>query len=613
MARILLTGATGFLGKHILRTLVQQQHEVLALVRPGRQGSAARLASMGLPATASVTALAGDLTARGLGLSSKDLATALTAEIIVHAGSPMQLTLSAEEANHQILRATDNLLDLARQIHGGSGLQRFVHLVGFMSPIHDGNVDGADVNAMAHFMPKAAPYERAKFLADLRVRQAAKRTGFPLTVVHPGTVIGSSRTGETEQLTGFALTVDAVRRGLMSAAPGGSDHWLPLIPVDDLARLTAEVAIRPSAAGQTYYALDPASPNMVELLGMLADELRMPRPKFSLPVALLRSVMEHGGSKLTGILPQSLDFVTTKRFPDAIAFSQSRETLPSVIADLDYRLARKGLPSTATTLQRIRLGSVAGLWRPGTGTPWVILHGVFSGADEMVALADGLGDAPVYILDLPGFGRSPLPDKKLPFESGQVNAVRSALMEISGPVRLVGHSFGALIAARVAALSPDKVQDLHLLQPPLRRPRLPWPLPITARYPRLLRSLLRFGVRKPSLKAAFEPASAMPPGYAERAIADMTSPRVRYATAHSFNVLADRYSGIPLAAIKAPVHLVWGTEDDGYPVAWGMQAVKDHAHVRLTTLPYGHQFPLSHPADTAAALQDRTSGARAAC
>lgn len=604
MARILLTGATGFLGKQILRTLVEQEHEVLALVRPGRQGSAARLASLGLPTGAPVKALAGDLAVRGLGLSPDALNMALTADIIVHAGSPMQLTLSDAEANEQILTATDHLLEIAELIHKRKGLSRFVHLVGFMSPIQDGHGENrSDFDAMAEIMPKAAPYERAKFLADLQVRRAAKQVGFPLTVINPGTVIGSSRTGETEQLTGFGLMVDAVRRGLMSVTPGGSDHWLPLITVDDLARLTVEAATRPDTADQTYFALDNNSPGMIELLRILADELRMPRPMFSVPVPLLRSIMEHGGSKLTGILPQSLDFVTTKRFPGAVSFSPTPDVLPAVIADLDYRLSRKGVPTTDTHLQRIRLDRMAGLWRPGTGTPWVILHGLFSSADELVALADSLGDAPVYLLDLPGFGRSPLPAKDQDFFAGQVESVVRALTTIPGQVHLVGHSFGALVAARAATLRPGKVKDLHLLQPPLQRPGLPFPLPVTGRFPGLTRNLLRFGVTKSSLQTGFGPAGEMPAGYAERVLADMTSPRVRFATAHSLRILADRYSGISLGDIKVPVQLVWGTEDVGYPVAWGKQAAQDYPHVQLATLPYGHQFPLSHPAQTAAALR----------
>jgi nucleoside-diphosphate-sugar epimerase/pimeloyl-ACP methyl ester carboxylesterase len=601
MARVLLTGATGFVGKQILRRLIEQGHEVLALIRPGRQGSAARLASLGLPVGAPVQAVAGDLTAPALGLSPTDWETARTVEIIIHAGSPMQLTLTAAEADAQILQATDRVLELAELIQRQRGLGRFVHLVGFMSPIHadDAKAD-LDVEAL---LPSAAPYERAKFLADLRVRQAANRVGFPLTVVHPGTVIGSSQTGETEQTTGFGLMVDAVRRGLMGAVPGGADHWLPLVTVDDLARLTVDVATRAEAVGQTVYALDRNGPNMVELLGALAAELRMPRPRFTVPVGVLRSLMVHGGGKLTRVLPQSLDFVTTQRFPDAVAYTRTREILPAVIADIDYRLARKGAPSPTHSLQRVRLGRMAGLWRPGTGTPWVILHGLFSSADELAPLAEALGNAPVYLLDLPGFGRSPLPHVGQGFEHGQVDAVMGALGGIPGRVRLVGHSFGALIAARVAAQRPEKIEALHLLQPPLRRPKLPWPLPMTGRFPRVTRSLLRFGVTPSALMEGFRPAGAgAPAGYVERTLADLSSPRVRYATAQSFLILTAGYAGIALGEIKVPVHLIWGTEDDGYPVAWGRQAVTEYAHVWLTAMSAGHQFPLSHPLETAAVL-----------
>ncbi|WP_274364080.1 alpha/beta fold hydrolase [Paenibacillus thermotolerans] len=612
MARVFLIGSTGYVGKEILRSLVRQNHEVLALVRPGKEGSLNRLSSIGLPVGTPVKALTGDLTEPSLGLSPEDRREALKAEIIIHAGGPMRLDLSEEEANEHILRAVDHVLELAEEIHERGGLARFVHLVGFMSPFHDGSDLISDEQALSEFLPKASPYERAKCLADLRVRQAALRSGFALTVIHPATVIGSGKTGETEQTGGFGLIVDAVRRGLMGVTPGGAGHWLPLVTVDDVARTAVKAATCVDAANRTYYSLDRNGPDMVRLLRMVADELRMPRPKFSMPLPMMRSVMEHGGGRLTGILPQSLDFVTEKRFPDAVAFTETAEILPAVIADLDYRLSRRNIAISNSSVnvngnrrfERIRLGRMAGLLRTGRGNPWVIAHGLFSNADEMVPLAEALGgDDPVYVLDLPGFGRSPLPRSGEDYEAGQIEAVIMALKAIPGKVRLVGHSYGALLAARAATICPDKVLELQLMQPPLQRPRLPRPLSVIGRYPALTRKLLRLGVTELSLKQGFNDSAGMPGGYAGRVLADMTSPRVRYATAESYKVLSGGYSGILLEGIKVPIHLIWGVKDESFPVNWSRQAVQTHTHVRLTTFEFGHQFPISHPAEAAAALR----------
>jgi pimeloyl-ACP methyl ester carboxylesterase len=390
--------------------------------------------------------------------------------------------------------------------------------------------------------------------------------------------------------------------------PGGHDHWLPLIAVDDLARLTVALAVDPGAAGRTVYALDRDGPHMAELLRITADQLRQPRPAVSVPAGIIRSGLRYGGSTLTGIAPESLDFVTTKQFPDAVSFTATREILPSVVADLDYRLARRGLVPQPASLTRTRLGDIAALIRPGTGVPWVIIHGLFSSADEMIPLARGLEDGPVYVLDLPGFGRSPLPARDTDLFSAQVEAVAAALGCLPGPVRLAGHSYGALVAGRVAALHPDRVLALHLLQPPLHRPRLPWSLSLATGYPRLTRRLLRVGVTPSSLAAGFRSRAEMPEGYAARVMADMTSPRVRHATADAYRTLGNGYTGIALADIKPPVHLVWGNADASYPVVWAEQAALKHGHVRLSVLPYGHQFPLSHAPETAAALHSGGTG-----
>lgn len=530
-----MTGATGFIGKQILLALLEAGHAVLALIRPGRHGANTRLAMLGIPREAPVQAVSADLSLPDLGLSAADRASCLTAEIIIHAGAPMDLTLTPEQAEAHILGAADRLFELATEINALGRPVRFVHLCGYMSPITDASTP---VAAPAGFMPHAAPYERAKFLADLRVRQAARRTGVSLTVVHPSTVIGHSQTGETEQLTGLGLVVDAVRRGLMRAVPGGTDHWLPLVAVDDVARLTAAVAVKPDAAGKTYYALDRESPRIGELLRMIAHELRVGPPLFSVPVPLVQSILRAGLGKLAGLMPESLDFITARQFPGAIASVPTRSLLPSVICDLDYRLGRQGTPAPDARLERLRLGQLAALRRQGSGTPWVILHGLFSNADELIPLATAMPEGPVYLIDLPGFGRSPLPAPGGDWLERQARAVAEALGQIAGPVHLAGHSFGALVAAKVAANIPQQVIDLHFLQPPLQRPRLPGLLAAATAYPWLTRSLLRYGMTVSRLAAGFGSPGEMPPGYAERVMADMRSPRIRHATAESCAVMA---------------------------------------------------------------------------
>ncbi|HEY3364726.1 MAG TPA: alpha/beta fold hydrolase [Symbiobacteriaceae bacterium] len=623
--RVFLTGATGFIGRRVARDLIQAGHEVLALVRSDGDSAAEERLSplrqqLGLKAGSALRAVAGDLSRPELGLSPAGMARVMDVDVVIHAGVPMDITLDPETAKRHILAGTDRVLDVAVAIQRTRGLRRFVHVVGYMSPFHDGNVDmTVDARQMPNFLPHAAPYERAKFQADLLVRQVTRRAGIPLTVVNPATVIGDRATGETEQLGGFGLVVDSVRRGVVPVIPGGESHWLPLVSVDDTAEFIARVATWSGGENQTYTLLDPTGPRMPELMRVLARELGMRPPRLSLPVSWLKNALRFGGSALLGMPAAAMDFITPRSFPTAalreaqaalqIGDMAVSSVLPFVIADLDHRLSRVGAASgPAHGLRRGRAGRLAALTRPGTGTPWVILHGLFSNADELSPLAAALPGAPIWLLDLPGFGRSPLhhaPD----LLQGHVDAVLAALAEIPGPVRLVGHSLGALVAARVAAAQPQKVAQLYLLQPPLRRPQFSRLIAAGTGSRPLLRQALRLGQNRRLLTRllvssdGFAGVAEMPAGHAARIAADMRSPRVRWSHAAALAWVGREHRGMDLNGLPPiPVHLVWGTRDGAYPVAWGEEAVSLHDGVTLTRLPYGHQFPLSHAAETAAVL-----------
>lgn len=86
------------------------------------------------------------------------------------------------------------------------------------------------------------PYERTKFLADLCIRHQALAVGYPLSVINPPTVVGSSKTGSTEQIAGLGLLVMSMRRGLMPVIPGGKGYRLPLISNDELAKFIVQVS-----------------------------------------------------------------------------------------------------------------------------------------------------------------------------------------------------------------------------------------------------------------------------------------------------------------------------------------------------------------------------------
>jgi pimeloyl-ACP methyl ester carboxylesterase len=102
----------------------------------------------------------------------------------------------------------------------------------------------------------------------------------------------------------------------------------------------------------------------------------------------------------------------------------------------------------------------------GEGPPVVLLHGLAVSHRYLMPTARALaGRLPVVVPDLAGFGRSDKPPAAYDVE--QHAACLSVWLDALGLGRacLVGHSFGAEVAARLAVRRPDLVAALVLAGP----------------------------------------------------------------------------------------------------------------------------------------------------
>ena len=99
----------------------------------------------------------------------------------------------------------------------------------------------------------------------------------------------------------------------------------------------------------------------------------------------------------------------------------------------------------------------------GTGPTLLALHGALSSSVTWEPLFQAMPGVRFVAPDLPGHGDSAdaLPD----VHSQTTRAMQGLIEAINGPVDLVGHSYGATIALRVAVESPHKVRSLTLIEP----------------------------------------------------------------------------------------------------------------------------------------------------
>src|SRR4030095_1173882 len=109
------------------------------------------------------------------------------------------------------------------------------------------------------------------------------------------------------------------------------------------------------------------------------------------------------------------------------------------------------------------------------GTPFVLIPGLVISSVYWVPLAEFLSrHAPVFALDLLGFGRSAGPRRSLSIT--QHPAAISRWLEALGieSCHLIGNSMGCQIAAHLAVREPDRIETLTLVGPTVD-PRHRWP------------------------------------------------------------------------------------------------------------------------------------------
>ncbi|HSF62933.1 MAG TPA: alpha/beta fold hydrolase, partial [Paracoccaceae bacterium] len=105
--------------------------------------------------------------------------------------------------------------------------------------------------------------------------------------------------------------------------------------------------------------------------------------------------------------------------------------------------------------------------RLGTGArPVLALHCSLAHGGAWVALAAHLPGATLIAPDLPGHGNAPDWDGRSDLHTLATRETL-ALLRQTGPLDVIGHSFGATVALRAALEDPDLIRSLTLIEPVL--------------------------------------------------------------------------------------------------------------------------------------------------
>lgn len=306
MANVLLTGATGFVGQHVLRELVASGHSVRGLSRSAA-GDAAVTAVGGTP----VRGALGDDAPSALA----DLQRAVDGcDAVFHTAAD-----TTQWRPHNPIQTRTNVLgaELLLKAAERAGVKRFLHTSSVSAYSH--LVHGV----LREDVPQRGGeswvnYERTKFLAE----QAVRASSVPWLVFQPSHILGP---GDTRNWARLILLVD---QGKLPGAPPGSGAFAD---VREIAKAQVR-AFHEGLQGEAFL-LGGTHIRFVQLIGMIGQRLGRPVPKRATPAFVLKAVAyaSDAVSRVTGKMPDIS--------PEAAVFPCHELLVDSskAIARLDYR------------------------------------------------------------------------------------------------------------------------------------------------------------------------------------------------------------------------------------------------------------------------------------
>ncbi len=275
-----VTGATGFIGRHLMeRLLAKRQGKIYVLVREGSLGRLEELtagwrSAAGASVDKRIVPVVGDLRRQLLGVD-EELVAELRGRIahFVHLAAVYDMTAPVERNTAANVGGTTHAVELARTLEVGC-----LHHVSSIAVA--GAYRGTFTEEMFDEGQKLpSPYHRTKFEAERIVRE---QPFVPWRVYRPAIVVGDSRTGEMDKVDGpyyFFKAIQRLRRLMPEWAPlvGVDLGRTNIVPVDWVAAAMEHLIHVPDLDGSTFHLTDPRPQRVDELVNELAIAAHAPR------------------------------------------------------------------------------------------------------------------------------------------------------------------------------------------------------------------------------------------------------------------------------------------------------------------------------------------------
>ena len=296
-----VTGATGFIGKRLVRKLLARRGSVVHfLVRPGSEARVPELLAYWGASRQRAIPVVGDLTAPRLGVASEVL-KALKGRIdhFYHLAAVYDLQADEQSQVRVNVEGTRNTVEFARAIDAG-------HLHHVSSIAAAGLYEGVfredmfdEAEGLDH------PYFMTKHESEKIVRRECK---VPWSVYRPAMVVGDSKTGEMDKIDGpyyFFKLIQRMRQILPPWMPsiGLEGGRINIVPVDFVVDAIDHISHHHHTSGRCYHLVDPQGYRVGDVLDIFARAAHAPKMNLFVNAALFSFIPRGVKKSLMALAP----------------------------------------------------------------------------------------------------------------------------------------------------------------------------------------------------------------------------------------------------------------------------------------------------------------------
>jgi thioester reductase-like protein len=322
-----VTGATGFIGRHLVERLLEREGTIYVLVREGSRARLEELISRWEAPPDRLVPVIGDLTAPMLGVSDADAQQLEDVDHFFHLAAVYDMSADEETNRRSNVEGTKNAVDLANRL-------RARHLHHVSSIAVSGQYRGLFREDMFDEGQKLGDsYSETKFESEKILRE---RTQVPWRVYRPGIVVGHSQTGEMDKVDGpyyFFKVIQRLRNALPPWMPvvGLEGGKINIVPVDFVVAAMDHIAHQEGLDGQAFHLTDPNPKSAGQVINVFARAAHAPQASMRIDRQMLNVVPKQARRMLAQLPP-------VKRITDQVLgdFGIPREVLTYIDYPSDY-------------------------------------------------------------------------------------------------------------------------------------------------------------------------------------------------------------------------------------------------------------------------------------